>query len=216
MPEALNLIKDMNWPVAGLIFGIVFICLFRRQIADLVTRISRIGKAGIETEGIQTVPLSQESQQKRRATALEELTESERSVTVKDTEESIKQDLKKQGLETESEASGVLIRQLTMARVGLFFEWAYGQIFGSQISLLKKLNEVSGEGLTPQFVETFFASVKQKYPDPYKDWEIDRYLSFLRDQLLITTKDNNHHITIRGSEFLVWLVKNQRSEDKPY
>ena len=37
------------WPIAAIVFGISFLTLFRPQIRDLINRITRVSRKGIDT-----------------------------------------------------------------------------------------------------------------------------------------------------------------------
>ena len=90
----------------------------------------------------------------------------------------------------------------------------YRLIFGSQIFLLKKLNEVAGQGKPIEFVATYFEHVKNLFPKQLGDWSLEQYLAFLIGRSLITTKGNIFHITNLGVEYLTWMIRNGRGEDK--
>lgn len=206
-----SLIKLVIWPVVVLIGSIVFLLLFRQQIVSFLGRVRKVGTGGLET-----YPLPQESTEGGRKKVVDELMGSQDSQLVQEQQELIKEDLKKRGLEAESDAARVLIKHLAQTQIELSFEWAYGSIYGTQIVLLKKLNEVVGKGQPPEFVSAYLASVKERYPNQFKDWDLERYLTFLRNHLLITIKDGNYHITVKGVDFLLWLTRYGRSEDRPF
>ena len=46
-------------------------------------------------------------------------------------------------------------------------------------------------------------------------WSLDQYLGFLLGRSLITTKGNVYHITNLGVEYLTWMTRNGKGEDKP-
>jgi len=97
----------------------------------------------------------------------------------------------------------------------LEFEQIHNLIFGGQIFLLKKLNEVTGQGKPIEFVANHFEHVKGLFPEQLGDWSIEQYLAFLVERLLITTKGNISHITNLGVEYLTWVIRNGKREDNP-
>lgn len=211
MSDITSLIKPVIWPVVVLVGSIVFLLLFRQQIIGILGRVWKIGRGGLEM-----LPLPQESHEEGRKKVVDELMGSQDSKLVQEQQELIKEDLEKRGLEVESDTARVLIKHLAQTHIELSFEQAYGSIYGTQIVLLKKLNEVAGKGQPPEFVSAYLASVKERYPDQFKDWDLERYLTFLRNHLLITIKDGNYHITVKGVDFLLWLARYGRSEDRPF
>lgn len=205
MTEIINVIV---WPLVTLIAAVIF----RRGITDILRRTRKIGikKIGLETYS------AQETQDERRKKSSDDWPSLLDPTVLRDQEEFIKEDLKKQSLDAESDTACFLIRQLAATEIELWFEQAYNAIYGSQIVLLKQLNEVAGKGQSLDFVSSYFSSTKERHPNQFKDWDLERYLSFLRKHLLITNKDDNYHITTRGVGFLVWLARYGLPEDRPF
>ena len=109
----------------------------------------------------------------------------------------------------------VLIKHLAGTQVLLAFERIHSSIFGSQIFLLKKLNEVAGQGRAEEYVNNHIDYVKEQYPEQLGNWSFEQYLSFLYSQLLIVRHGDQIHITNMGVEYLTWLARNGRREDNP-
>jgi len=122
---------------------------------------------------------------------------------------------KGRGLETDGDTIKVLIKHLGAAKILLEFEQIHNLIFGSQIFLLKKLNEVAGQGKPREFVAAHFEQIKSLFPEILGNWSLEQYLVFLLSRLLITIKGNVFHITNLGVEYLTWMIRNGRREDKP-
>ena len=137
------------------------------------------------------------------------------SIVLQDLESRIKSDLIERGLEVKGDTIIVLIKQLAAARILLSFEQIHNLIFGSQIFLLKKLNEVAGQGKPKEFIDSHYQHVQELFSDQLGGWTLEQYLSFLLGRLLITIADNTYHITNFGVEYLTWIVRNGRREDNP-
>jgi len=137
------------------------------------------------------------------------------SIVLRDIEGRIKADLMQKGLETDGDTAKVLIKHLAGTKVLLEFEQINNLIFGSQISLLKKLNEVAGQRKPSSLIAAHFEHIKNLFPEAFGGWSFNQYLGFLLDRSLITTKDNVYHITNLGVEYLIWLTRNGKSEDRP-
>jgi hypothetical protein len=138
------------------------------------------------------------------------------SNTVKELEVTILSDLSSKGLDVTSETAEVLSRHLAYTQLALEFEQVYKVIFGSQIILLKKLNQNRVDGRNKEFIDNYFSDVKLRFSEIFKDkgWDTDQYLSFLLGRLLITIVNGKYHITDRGVDFLSWLIKSGQDEDK--
>lgn len=199
----------MAWPVCALIFGIIFLFIFRKPITDFISRIKSLGKKGINVDTPQDTQISENENK-----YVEELmSEVEASPMLLDLEDNIKKELGEKNLDYTGDASKILMRHLAATQIGLTFERTYQDIFGSQIKLLKQLNNKIRSGFTKEEIDGYFHNLKTIYGE-FKDWETDNYIQFLLESGLILTKDDGYGITIRGVEFLLWLIKNSRDEDK--
>ena len=137
------------------------------------------------------------------------------SIVLKDLEDRIKSDLLERDLEIKGDTITVLIKHLAATRILLSFEQIHNLIFGSQIFLLKKLNEVAGQGKPKEFIDSHYQHVHELFSEQLGSWTLEQYLSFLLGRSLITITDNTYHITNFGVEYLTWIVRNGRREDKP-
>ncbi len=118
-------------------------------------------------------------------------------------------------MEATGDSVRVLTHHLAATQMALEFEQVYDAIFGSQIFLLKKLNEFSSVGLDPSYLEKHFDLTQKMFSDRLGDLTLERYLSFLHNRILIRMDFGKYHLTVRGVEFLLWLVRMGRSENRP-
>ena len=136
------------------------------------------------------------------------------SIVLSDIEGRIRTELVEKGLETEGDTIIVLIKHLAASRILTEFEQIYNLIFGSQIFLLKKLNEVAGQGKSEEYMRDYFERVKKLYTDKLAEWGIEQYLEFLYARALIINQNGSVHITNLGVEFITWMARNGKSDDK--
>jgi hypothetical protein len=191
---------------------VLFIFIFKNPISNLINRITSINKNGLIAE---SKPDSQ--LEKTDLEAVKQLLDViGDSVVIQGIENGIKQDLTQRNLEVESDSSRVLIRHLAGTQLLLAFVETHNLIFGSQITLLKRLNEVVGQGMTDDLINKFIANVRELYSTSFDNWSNDQYLEFLYLRNLIARKDNCVHISYIGKEYLIWLVRNGQSENKPF
>jgi hypothetical protein len=205
-----EILKSVGWPHLTFLFGLFFVLLFRKPLYNLITRITSIDKSGIKTG---QNPEAQRELQKKESVQKLLLAVSD-SVVLKNIEDNIKAELTKQGLATEGDTIKVLIKYLASSMMLMQFEQVHSFIFGSQISLLKNLNEVRGQGKPREFIEAHFEVTRNLYSQQLVNWTMDQYLSFLLERQLITTVNNVYHITNMGVEYLMWIAKNGRTELK--
>ena len=202
-------LKAISWQHLGFIFALVFIFSFRQPLSDLIRRVTSISKDGL-TAG--APPEAQREKEHESAQQLLDVIGS--SIVIEELENRIKAELTTKNLSAEGHSVKVLIRHLAGTQLLLSFEQVHNLILGSQIFLLKKLNEVTGQGRPAQFVYGHIDHVKTLYPTELHDWSHEEYLAFLFIRSLIVQHDNQIHITNLGVEYLTWLVRNGRSEDK--
>ena len=205
-----ELLKAVSWQHLAFIFALFFIFTFRQPLSDLIRRVTSISKDGL-TAG--TPPEAQREHDHESAQQLLDIIGS--SIVIEELENRIKSDLTAKNLSTEGSSVKVLTRHLAGTQLLLSFEQIHNFIFGSQIFLLKKLNEVTGQGRHISFVHEHINHIRRIYPGELQEWSNEEYLSFLTLRSLIIQHDEQVHITNLGVEYLTWIARNGRSEDKP-
>jgi len=206
-----EIIKALGWAHFSFLFALVFVLLFRKQLSGLISRITSIDKSGVKAS-----PTPEAQREKQKTEAVQELLLAiGDSVVLREIEGRIKADLKERGLETEGDTVKVLVKHLGAAIILLEFEQIHNRIFGSQIYLLKKLNEVVSQGQTREYVEAHFEHVKELYNKVFGDWSFDQYMAFLIGTSLVKVDRDTYHITNLGVEYLTWMTRNGRSENSP-
>jgi hypothetical protein len=205
-----QILASIGWPIVTLIFAVFFVLLFRKPLFGFIERIRSVSKDGVSTESIQKAQIEEPKKK-----AVEDLMRLGDSTLLKEIEAAIADGLEKQGLDSGSDSVKVLTHHLAATQIALEFEQVHSVIFGSQIFLLKKLNEYPGVGLDSDFVAQHFAHVHKLFPESLGNWTIEQYLSFLFNRFLIRQDFGKYHITIRGAEFLIWMIRMSRSENRP-
>ncbi len=127
-------------------------------------------------------------------------------------ETDIKKELAEKGLEITEEATKVLLRHLAGTQLILIFERIHSAIFGSQISLLRRISSHL-DGMPEDEVSQYFIKVKHQFPD-LNNWSIEDYLLYLFNNGLLSKLNNNIFITNLGIEYLTWITRNRITEDK--
>ena len=207
MPE---IIAALGWPHFAFAFGVVFLLVFHAQLPALLGRITSIDKTGIRT---QPNPEIQREDPKKIEAAQELLLAIGNTVVLQDIEGRIRNELTTRQLSVEGETTKVLIKYLAAAQVGLEFEQIQNLIFGSQIYLLNKLNQITGQGQSLTLIESHFEHVQNMFSDSFADWTLEKYLHFLFERRLIVLQDGRYHITNLGKEYLVWKARTGRADN---
>lgn len=206
-----EIIKALSWPHFTFLFALIFLFIYKKQIETFMSRIASIDKNGIKIS-----PMPEAQREKDKTEAVQELLLAiGDSIVLRDIEGRIKTDLESRGLETNGDTIKVLIKHLGAAKVLLDFEQIHNLIFGSQIYLLKRLNEVIGQGLSKEDINAHFNRIQKKYNEDFIDWSMDQYMTFLIGRSLVTVENETYHITNLGVEYLTWMMRNGRSENMP-
>lgn len=199
--------KFLAWPICLLIL----VKVFHKQISNFIHRIIKIDK-----EGITAISISEMQLEKPKPEAVQLLLDVvSKSVVIASIEEDIKNDLMGKGLETTGNTIDVLIRHLAGTSLLLSFVQIHSQIFGSQLILLNKLNEMVGQGRSVAFINDYFDHIKLSFPEAFDEWSVDQYLNYMFVNSLITQNENKIHITNKGVEYLTWIARNGIQDNKP-
>jgi len=138
------------------------------------------------------------------------------SILIQDRVEAIKADLEVRGLPIEGNSIKILTKHLAATQLLLILEKIHTSIFGSQIYLLKRLNESIPEGKSDDFIHAHIDYIKSIYDEHLSSWDYEQYLAFLFEKTLITKGEkHNLHITNLGVEYLTWMSREGRKENNP-
>ncbi len=208
MDEIANILSKIGWPHIALIFGIIFIVMFKKPIANFLNRVDSVGKDGVKTNA------NPEAQNEDPAKAnVEELLAIGNSEVIAEIESAIVAELTEKGLDITGDTNKVLIKHLATTQLLLEYEQIHNSIFGSQIRLLKVLNEVAGQGKHEDYLLGYFLGV-QEHEGVLKEWNVNEYLHFLNERFLVTKIDAQYHISKKGVEYLIWITRVGKSEDR--
>jgi len=86
-------------------------------------------------------------------------------------------------------------------------------IFGSQIRLLRNLNETK-QPISDGFVAQYFSVIQQRYSDELSSWTHEQYLEFMLASTLIEKTEAGYVITSEGYEFLIEMTRRGLAEGK--
>ncbi len=209
MEGLVEIIKNIGWPHVALVFAVIFIIVFRSQIGSFISRIRSVGKEGLKAD-----ELPEAQHEEARKKVVEELMNVGDTQLLNEVEAAIKDNLKDRGLEHEGDTISVLVRHLAATQIAYAFEQAYNSLFGSQITLLKQLHQLAGDGATQEHIDKYFGRVQTAHSDVFETWDVEKYLRYLFSIGFVTIQNDRYHITVKGTEFLVWLARYAHSEDK--
>lgn len=189
-----------SWPFWIGVLGIIFIITLRSSLADLIHRITEIGR-----KGIRAAPHEQRTGKDPR-TAADELLGYLDNQYVRAQEDVIKKELEQRGVTDDpAEAMRVLTRYTAAALITADFERVDNTLWGSQIEVLEYLNSV--EKASRDHLQPYYDLAAVTYPDTFERYPFDRYMEFLVTQGLVLQQDDTFAITLKGRSFLLYIVQ---------
>ncbi len=96
-----------------------------------------------------------------------------------------------------------LLRNIATLTVLGIFEMTWWNIFKSQLDALDLLNK---KNLTLDELRAFYDEGKTNYPHLYEGRSFEAWLAFMRNYVLIVEEGEIVKITVRGKEFLKYMV----------
>ena len=189
------------YAIAVIVVPIVFFLIFRKNIGGFIDRIKSAERGRLELGEMPQFNKAQPDNNKtendwgsmKRFGDLPAFSEQESE---------IKRDLESKAISGEN-AVEILTRHLAVAQVCRHFEWIYQAIFGSQISLLRYIN---ARPVEQNRMQAYFDALQKPHPEfVQKGWNLDSYLNFLIQQMLIAQQNDLFSITDKGKSFLAWL-----------
>ena len=199
-----QVLDAIAWPVAALILAV----LFRSELGGLLVRIREFMGVKLDPAASQqaaaSVPL-QNAIQQPPATVTAALA-TMRTPAVERIESLILNFGVFQDAQSIEDKNRLLLALAARAAQFLNFESADSVIFQSQIRLLEELNG-RAVGLGQDRLRTsFFEPAAHGYPELYREYSFDQYLTFLKVKELIEEKEGLVAITDNGKDYLKWRV----------
>jgi hypothetical protein len=107
-----------------------------------------------------------------------------------------------------NDREGFLIRNLASGAIMYIFDVVWYCVYKSQLLLLEKLNT---QTLTTAQVRSYYDEAARAYPEKYQNYPFDQWLNFLRIWFMVVQNGDTFAISVRGKEFLKYLVHQGRS-----
>ena len=131
----------LAWPAVVLVFAIVFLIMFRKNIAGCIDKIRKIERGGvsISTDSSQALP-DAKALTETKAGGFQELMDLASSALLRERENTIRNELRTRGITNEQETIKILTRACASVQLTLQWEQTEKVIFGSQLGLLVDMN----------------------------------------------------------------------------
>lgn len=105
----------------------------------------------------------------------------------------------------------ILARALAEQNIVVAFERTYRLIWGAQIALIKRLNELGGSAPL-EIIKHYYDLGKSQFPQIYENYTFNDWQQFLVRSDLITVSDGRVVLTLEGREFYPYIVRRGYSQ----
>lgn len=132
---------------------------------------------------------------------------------IREAEQRIFSTFEQLNIDSDSEKVKVLTKHHANLQLKHAFSEIYQLIYGSQIALLQALNGQASP-VDNEFLNFFYTSAKQQYPDFYKSYNLESYINFLKSVGFVNSENGKYFITVLGRGFLTYLAESGKSTNK--
>jgi hypothetical protein len=218
-----KLLENSAWPLALVVIVIVFFCLFRSSISNLLGRIRGVsyGNKTLDMAGSQTTGEKQKQVEGPVGAVPDAVPASHMMPPSNEfyapMEQELRTELAQSKLSPDIEKAW-LIRAVVTSRTQRGHEIIYRLVLGSQINLMLLANTPNPP--TAEKAREIFDQAKSSFPSMYENFEFEAWRQFpIRTGLLrmeVTAAGVTvFRITPAGRDFLHYLVDNSLTEGKP-
>jgi len=210
---------EISWSIAVsgafLIIALVFLLLFRPQVAALIDRAKSFSAKGFSGEFAEGAKAQQ--QQQAEVAPVDDLKSLPEvldlaAVYVQARERALETRLQELSLNPQQEKR-VLLRWLAVSLENLSFEIVDNVIFGSQLRLLQALNS---HPISLENIKKGYLSESREGITSHKEIDFPVWLEFLTNMELVKVNGEKAEITAKGKGFLVHLLQMGRNvEPRP-
>lgn len=198
------LLHSIAWPIAATVIAV----LFRTDIRSVLPRIRKAGPTGVELDPVQQQNIGKADLTLSAAKQLPGLV---RTRAVEDLERLLRQNL---NAFPEDDRLDWALVELARSRLVAHFERVYRAIFGTQMAILRRLNEQNT--ITTEGAKQFYLEHAAKHTEIYETYGFDGWITFLMNENLIMQHEDKLDISPVGRDFLVYTTIKGMTELKPY
>lgn len=199
----------LAWPLcistALLVFAVIFVYMFRKEISRFIDRTQKITKEGVEA-GTSDIATQQIKAVAKPSPADQLLQHFDNQLLVEQ-EDIIRKYLEEMQIHNPAEEERVLIRYLASSYIVQKFENVYYNIWGSQLRALHLLNESAPQGIVLQALEPWYELGKTVEPNWYATYTFEQWYGFMEERTLVIIRAGIIHITVFGNEFLRYVIQ---------
>lgn len=208
--DIIDIINTLKWPVVVIICVCFLAIYFKKELKSFFSKANKLSVKGVGMEFETGQAQEQEVQQKQEPSILENATKLFRVETINLFRGYVQQETMYDHLNTDKEKFETLLNYSITIYIIKQFDLIYDMIFGSQIALLQLL--ISKGAQSQNVFEYYYNQAKERYPDSFTNFDLDRYPKFLFSyDLLFIDKDQKVQITTLGIDFMKYLVDTRKN-----
>jgi len=203
--QLFTLFSAVSWPLALIVIARIFRPLISHIFTDRGISFEgfgaqlRIDERKVSQPGTSDLPESTFSGAKLKLPRTAAITEQEANLRA-----AIKE-------LPQADVLDIAINALAIEQLEKGFALTYINVFGSQITLLQRINERGGS-ITTSEGEEFFSEVKSRFAE-ISDWSFERYITFLAQRNLVRIS-SSIELTPLGRDFIQFVVRYGLRTDK--
>jgi hypothetical protein len=189
-----------TWPVITLILGIFALLLFRKPFSRFIDRTEKISKDGFQARS------GQDQLKESSISKVDDFMKAYDNPLLIEQEKLVKNNLESLQPRDEKEKEIILIRSVASFVIIYSLEKTYNNIYGSQIMALHYMSDNRAIPLTIENIRHFYEDAKNNFSSFYANYSFESWLHFMVVTGLVQQNGNDIGITVRGKEFLKYLL----------
>jgi len=213
MPCLVPILEVITLPLAGLAGVVLVVFILRNPLSGLIDRIQGAKFRGLEVDA---GPQQQEEVDKSDydPAALKKWQGLFQHPMISAGSELVREELESEGVRDHKAREDLLISSLVSVQVALAFERTYMIILGSQLRALRGLASSVPPEVEAAALRGIYEEASRQFPSHYQGFGFDSWLGFLVDSHLVLVEGEQVSITIRGVEFLKYLIERRYSDNR--
>ena len=194
-----KLTEHLVWPIAIIIIAVIL----KKPVSNIMEKLKKANIKGSEFEFF-TRPV--QDPEKLETTSVNIPIHIGTDGVQKEFEELIRRDLKAVNIEDSKEKEKMLVSHLASSQLNVAYERVNSSIYGSQIDLLRSLNSTPNP-VDINSLKFFYDNAMTKYPEFYKNYTFQSYVSYLSNMGIITQQENGYLISKFGVGYLIYIAE---------
>jgi hypothetical protein len=195
---------ELTWPVVGLVLGLVLLLMFKKQIGSFIERARKIGPGGVEAAD------ERPGQPFAKPNVVEPLIKGLDSPLIEESEQLMRKDFEKRGISAQEDRERALFRISAAFVVAYGFEQLHNTIWASQWHALHFVN-TRPDGVMLSELRGFYDRAAQQFPAWYQNYTFEQWLGFMESSMLLANMGGRKVISVRGREYLKFLITQGRA-----